>query len=173
MRLLGRWKTSKRLYYDDAFIVFAWLMMLATAIDWQIISGLMYQFRSVVGGQVWPPPSTFVQDTQNFFKGSLAALIFFYTGLWAVKLSFLFFFKRLGHNVQQQKLIWWPVFTLTVATYVVCIGDIQYGCLVVPLTELYKKCTTESSIDYERATLKANCILDVMTDFLSQSVPPK
>lgn len=85
----------------------------------------MYGLISATSGQGLPPPPHFVVDTESYCEGSVAALMFFYSSLWPVKLACLLFFKRLGHNVKGQKLLWWSVFGLTVATYLVCIGNIS------------------------------------------------
>ena len=89
----------------------------------------LYQFDAVTSGQLWPPPATFVTNTEPYYKGSVVVLTFFYTSLWAVKISFLIFFRRLGQNVRRQKVLWWTVFAFTVATYIICIGNIQFSCL--------------------------------------------
>ncbi|KAL9002679.1 MAG: hypothetical protein Q9188_004405 [Gyalolechia gomerana] len=171
VRLYARWRSFKRLWFDDAFVIFAWLMALFTAIDWQIVARYMYQFISITSGQLWPPPASFVKDTENYYKGSVVVLVFFYTSLWAVKFSFLLFFRRLGHNVTGwHKVFWWSVFGFTVATYLVCIGDIQYSCLAVPLPKLFQHCSTDGAIHYQLVTLKFNCAVDVLTDYMSQSL---
>ena len=101
--MFARWKSFEKLSLDDGFVIFAWLLALLTAIDWQIAAGFMYQFEAITNGRLWPPPATFVTDTERYYKGLVVVLVFFYTGLWTVKFSFLLFFKRLGQNVARQK----------------------------------------------------------------------
>lgn len=102
-------------------------------------------------------------------KGSVVILVFFYTSLWAVKVSFLLFFRRLGHNVMGQKVIWWCVFALTLASYFVCIGDIQYSCLTAPPENIIDHCAMGTALRFQQITLKSNCAIDVLTDFASKS----
>ena len=173
MRVYARWRTFKRLWLDDAFVAFAWLLALLTAIDWQIVAKLAYRFQAVVSGKFWPPPDTFEKDTENYFKGTLVVLVFFFTSLWAIKLSFLMFFQRLGQNVTGQKKLWWCVFSLTVATYLVAIGVLQYSCLAGPFQELFQNCTGNRPVQYQRMTLKFTCAMDVLTDYLSESLSSK
>lgn len=150
--------------------MFAWLLSLLTAVDWQVVSGWMYQFILITSGKLWPPPEDFVADTQRYYKGSLIVLVLFYTSLWSVKISFLIFFKCLGHNIRRQKIHWWSVFALTVATYLVCFGDTQYWCLVAPLKDIFAHCSSDSAIHWTLFTLKFNCAMDVLTDILSKSI---
>ncbi|KAL9012109.1 MAG: hypothetical protein Q9173_003108 [Seirophora scorigena] len=39
LRLYARWRSFKRFWFDDLFVVIAWLLALLTAIDWQIVAG--------------------------------------------------------------------------------------------------------------------------------------
>ena len=166
-RLFGRWKGFRKLFFDDAFVVFAWLLALVGAVECHILAKLMFQTLAITSGQLWPLPATFVEDTERILEGSVIVLIFFDTSLWAVKLSFLLFFKRLGRHVRKQKVLWWCVFAFTVATYLVCVGNKPYYCMIAPLEETQMKCTTESAERYRQLTLKLNCALDVLTDFAS------
>lgn len=156
---------------DDALVIFAWLLALLTAIDWQVVAEFMFHFMDITSGRLWPPPATFVNDTERYYKGSVVVNVMFYTSLWAVKFSFLLFFKRLGQNVAGQKVLWWCVFGFTVVTYLLCIGDIQYSCLAAPLAKIEIRCSTDSAVHYQRVTLALNCAVDVVTDYLSVSFP--
>lgn len=126
----------------------------------------MYELMNVSAGLELPGPSFFA-DGERYSRASLAILILFYSTLWSIKLSFLIFFKRLGKNVLRQKLIWWPVFGFTVASYVVAIGVLQFRCLVNSIFYLIEHCTNDSAIQFQRATLWCNCIFDVLTDLSS------
>lgn len=168
IRLYSRLRHApRRLYWDDGFIMFAWLLALLTSVLWQFVAPYMYIFMNVISGQLWPPPDTFLTNTEQYYTGHLIVLIFFYTCLFCIKLSFLFFFKRMGENVAKQKYIWWPVFAVTVAVYIIWIGTIQYKCLARPLEQIIANCSADSDVAFELTTLKSNCALDVVTDFLS------
>lgn len=134
-----------------------------------MVANYLYDFVHLTSGLLWPPPTDFIAHTERYYVGQLVVLIFFYTSLYTVKLSFLLFFKRLGHNVYRQKYIWWPVLIFTLATYFVCIGDIQYKCIIRPFTEIAASCSTAENVQFTLVTLKFNCAMDVLTDFLSTS----
>lgn len=171
IRLFARWKTFKKLFWDDFFVIFAWLLVLLTAVDYQVIQRWASQFIAVTSDQHQPPPSSYLEDledSEKYFKSSIVVLVFFYTSLWAVKVSFLLFFRRLGHNVTGQKVLWWCVFAFTLASYFVCIGDIQYSCLAAPLQNSSVHCATDAALRFQQITLKFNCAIDVLTDFASK-----
>ena len=65
----------------------------------------------------------------RYLGRSIVVIVFSYTGLWAIKLSFLTFFRPLGHNARNQKPVWWTVLAMTVTTYFAYLGTIEYHCL--------------------------------------------
>ncbi|KAF2201225.1 hypothetical protein GQ43DRAFT_471976 [Delitschia confertaspora ATCC 74209] len=165
-----RYKAFRRFYLDDAFVALAWLIVLATSITWQILVRDMFLDNSVARG-LQMPPVDFVERVERFLKGSAAIVFLFYSTLWSIKLSFLFFFRRLYPPVGRWNGFWWAIFGVTMASYFVCIGDIEYNCLVMPLTKIAAKCSSEKSIRFQRMTLIANCVLDVLTDVLITVIP--
>lgn len=167
IRLFARFKVFGRLYADDAIVIFALSLALASAIVSQIFAESLFQLMLVLGGRRLPSPS-FVADSEGFLKASLAVIIFYYSTLWAIKISFLVFFKRLIKNVRRQELMWWPIFGFTMATYFVCMGIIPYNCLVSPLQQSMVICTKDSAVRFQRISLISICVWDVVTDFLSQ-----
>ncbi|KAI9787411.1 MAG: hypothetical protein M1835_002766 [Candelina submexicana] len=171
IRLYARWRSFKRFWFDDALVAFAWLLALLTAIDWQMIAGYMYQTISITSGQLWPPPATFVNDIERYFKGSLVIWVFFLTSLWAVKFAFLLFFRRLGKNVTGQKVLWWLVFAFTLATYLVSVGTLPYSCLTGRISEAAQNCTSNAKIRLQRAILKLACAVDILTDYMIMAIP--
>lgn len=169
LRFLARIRTFKKLLIDDYFVLLALTFVLANAIIWQIYAPHMYYVLTVSAGLEMPDEG-FPQLAESYLKSTAAVIILFYSTLWAVKFSFLLFFKRLGTNVRGQKFLWWPVFGITLATYFACIGSIQYPCLVTSFEYLTVHCRTPAATAFQQITLKLNCAWDVITDCLSTSL---
>ena len=117
----------------------------------------MYENIAVSTGQLFPPPPDFPHNTETYLRRTVVVISFFYTGLWAVKLSFLLFFKRLGQNVRNQKLLWWAVLAIIAATYFACLGTIEYHCLAgtfLYITGIDPQPPTRSqaAVDFSQAT---------------------
>lgn len=165
VRIFARLKTFRKIFADDAFVVFALILALTSAILWQIFAKYMFQLLAVAYGT--PPGPNFPTDFEHYGKASAAVVIFFYSTLWAIKISFLIFFKRLGKNVRRQKLLWWPIFGFTMATYFASIGIIPYNCHMDSLDEVLRDCSTNSATRFQEINIKLNCLWDVLTDFLS------
>lgn len=163
-----RIRSFKKFYWDDAFVLIAWLMLLASAIIWQCISKNMYQALYIASGVSLSIPPTFIEDSQTYLRGMLAIILLFQSGLWSVKISFLLFFRRLGENVSGQKVHWWIAFAFTLATYFVGIGTIQYNCLTPSFADIIQNCSFGPAINFERTTLITNCMIDVSSDLMSE-----
>ncbi|KAM4064609.1 hypothetical protein HRG_005022 [Hirsutella rhossiliensis] len=170
VRLYSRFRGPRRLYWDDLFVIVAFALALVTAALWQWVAPDMYYLLNVAAGFAPPTPDVF--DRQRvWLRVSLVVELFFYTSLTAVKLAFLFFFRRLGHNVPGQKYMWWPIFLFTLAIWVASMGNVQYRCLVGPVEDLNGYCGEPSAIEFTTITLKVNCALDIFSDFLIMLIP--
>lgn len=167
LRLVSRFRAgSRQLFLDDWFAIFASILVLITAALWQWTAADMYYVLDISAG-LSVPDADFYTKLILFARIQFVVEFFFYTTLIAVKLSFLLFFRRLGQRVQGQQYIWWPVLFFSLVSYIVSLGDIQYACELGPAETLVTYCNSASATNFTTATLKANCALDVFSDFLS------
>ncbi|KAK8081413.1 hypothetical protein PG996_000194 [Apiospora saccharicola] len=105
IRLISRFRGPRKLFADDWLALFAWLLCVLSAIVWQRVAPYLYTFMNVVIGNLWPPPDSFIPDSEQAYQGQLVVLVFWYTSLFLVKLSLLFFFRRLRRNVTRGKYL--------------------------------------------------------------------
>lgn len=131
---------------------------------------------------------TLLDQFATALHGNLASYICSWSCLWSVKLSFVVFFHGLGRQIKAQQILWWSVLRFIVATYLVCISILDYGCLtsrgldilgryypVYPLfgrliaNEPLEKCTSQEVIDYEYANIRVTTTFDIVSDVLSKS----
>jgi len=121
-------KSFRRLYSEDYVIIAAWGMLLATSVLWQTVIPKQYEQYAVASGRMGITPDLVAEQTLLMhILAPITAL--FYTCLWAVKLSLLLFFQRLGSKVTGQKIWWWSILVVTVLTWAACIGDIHWRCM--------------------------------------------
>ena len=128
-RIYARVVAFRRLYSDDVLVLMALLMFLSSTIIWQIYKEHLYENLDVSSGLLFPPPKSFPSDTEAYLKASVAVIIFFYSSLWFVKFSFLVFFRRLGHRVRGQNILFWVVTGITAASWLASLGTLEYPCL--------------------------------------------
>ena len=142
VRVIVRLKVFHKLFADDPLVLFSCVLLLSNTIIWQLFKEDLYLNLAVDAGQVYPPPADFPGRTKRYLRATVAIVTFFYTGLWAIKLSFLVFFKKLGKNVRNQTIIWWSVMAVTCASYFACLGTIDYNCIVKSF--MYIECEFEA-----------------------------
>lgn len=170
-RLVSRFQGPHRLFLDDGLVVFPWLLSLVTAAVWQWDARDMYYIMNVQAGLATYAPDKYLPSLRNWLNASLIAELFFYTALFSIKMSCLFFFRRLGNKINYFRYIWWGVLFVTVSCYLASVGNVDYKCLVGTIEQITGVCQTEHEIAFTTATLKANAALDIVTDFMSLSTP--
>lgn len=170
LRLTSRWRGPKRLFWDDACAGLAATLVLITASLWQWAARDIYYFLNLAAGLV-PLEADFSIRLHRGLMASLIVELFFYTSLFLVKLSFLFFFRRLGTHVRGQKYIWWPIFAFSSVSYLISIGNVEYHCLINTTAYIEGFCSSQEAIAFTTATLVTNCVLDVLSDFASKHFP--
>ncbi|PYH44038.1 uncharacterized protein BP01DRAFT_275612, partial [Aspergillus saccharolyticus JOP 1030-1] len=169
-RLYVRLLTYRRLFLDDALVVAAWITTVATAVMWQVEGPVLYHYSPVFGGQVLPTLEFL--DAYLHLQGYMVAwLVLFYSGLWLVKLSFLSFFYTLGGKMRTHRIWWWVVFGFTVAWWFVCIGIIDYRCLINDTSYIMTHCGSTGHIHKDNQIIYISCAGDILTDLLILSVP--
>lgn len=167
LRLVSRLRAyPRRLYLDDWLAIFAWILVFITTALWQWKAADMYYILDVSAGLA-TVDAEFFSRIVPFARMQLVVNLFFYTTLVAIKFSFLFFFRRLSQRVHGQQYVWWSVMLLTVASYLVSVGDIEYECELGSAETLVTYCNSAAATTFTTDTLKANCALDVLSDFLS------
>ncbi len=172
-RLVVRIVKLRRLFFDDAFVIFAWLCLLIIAIISQVMLDSWYLLARLASGQLLIfPPSNILQLGERNMRFTATIYMLFYTSLWSIKFSFLLFFRRLDQVVKAQRILWWAVFTLCVATYLVCLGTFDWYCLTGPILEVPQRCYTPHRIRYTIMSIKIPTALDIATDTLSKLVIP-
>jgi hypothetical protein len=131
-RIYKRLQVSERFVAEDYFILLAWILLLSNAILWSVESDNLFLGTSIAtGGTHTIPPN--IADVMNaYFRSLLAMYIITNSGLWCVKVSLLFFFKRFGRRKRTQRILWWCATVFIAASFVACIGIQGYSCLTAP-----------------------------------------
>ena len=137
-RIFVRIKVFRRLWIEDVLVIFAWALLLITAVMWQTQVDALYTQFKLLTGAVLPTPEIEYHQTV-YFKCLAAIIVFFYTCLFAVKLSFLFFFRRLGDRVEGQRTWWWFNVILNTAAWITLIGSMGWRCMLNSLEYIDSK----------------------------------
>ena len=145
----------------------ATILMVVTAALWQWAAKDMFYTIDVEAGLA-PFAANFLERVHNWVTVSLIIELFYYVILLLIKLSFLFFFGRLGKGTQSFKWIWWTVLGFIAISFLVSVGDVDYGCLTETGLENMMRCNTRERIDKTAITMEVNCFFDIFSDLLSK-----
>ncbi|KAK4175391.1 hypothetical protein QBC36DRAFT_24832 [Triangularia setosa] len=172
VRLYTRIRASRRLFWDDAILIFGALLVVLSAALWQWAAPTLWFILDVGAGVAFPGDlEKFLQDVESTMRVFFVEQLFFYSTLACVKLSLLFFFRRVGWHMTKLRIAWWSVLAFVVATWVASVGDAQWGCLVAKGFDIMAQCTEPPAIAYANLTLRVNCALDVLSDAAVLSIP--
>ncbi|KAE8382377.1 hypothetical protein BDV26DRAFT_253858 [Aspergillus bertholletiae] len=160
----------RRLFVDDFFVLLAWAIMLTTAVIWQIQGQVLYKLYAVSTGQEPYTPAV-LPMFESFMRYIAPMTIMFYSGLWAIKFSFMSFFFRLNSKVKSHRIWWYVVMFVVGGVYIASVADIDYKCSRGGLEFILTKCSDLDHIHYQNRTFWANCAGDVVTDMLILSIP--
>ena len=133
-RTYVRLKVFRRLFLDDILVLLAWLIFLANVILYQIMLPTVYLIIEVYndietkGSQVMP--EDFPAKLDFFLHAYMACNFAFWCSLWAVKASFLAFFRKLGQNVARQNFLWWCATVMTAICFIINFAIWDYRCSV-------------------------------------------
>ena len=133
-RAYARWKVFRRYFYDDAFVLLAWVLFVAQMIICQIMLPTLNDLHKMTreaasqGSNTLPvgadPKLRFIERT------SMACSLGFTCTIWAVKASFLIFFRRLGRQVRWQNTIWCFALAITVIGFILFFPIWSFKCAV-------------------------------------------
>jgi rhodopsin domain-containing protein len=98
---------------EDLFIWLAFLSFLALAIGYIVAAPVMFRVTNATSGMT-PIYDTIFQDGDFMLKIFFANTLLLWCVLWAVKLSFLFLYRRLFVGLSGQIQWWWAVLVFTV-----------------------------------------------------------
>ena len=82
--------------------------------------------------------SNYSSQLHRFQKMQNAYLVFTYTTIFSVKLSFLFFFRTLVRQARQMMIYWWTVLFTMIVAWILCI--IVGTCITCPYYDI--RCST-------------------------------
>ena len=129
-----RLKVFRRFFLDDILVLSAWLIFLAHVILNQIVLPTLYLVVAVNEaadkGELTVLPEGFQAKVEFLFHTFMANSFAFWCCLWAIKASFLGFFRKLGHNVARQNVLWWCALSATVIGFVITIAIWDYKCFI-------------------------------------------
>lgn len=119
--------TFHRLFIDDFLVLFAWSAIFVGHVIWQIEGGVVFELYEIADGIV-AITADFVIRFRRFVRFLTILELLFYSAIWAVKFSFITFFRRLCFQVKSLRIWWIIVLCFTICGLLVSVADIDYRC---------------------------------------------
>lgn len=102
-------------------------------------------------------------------RASGIVLILNIVGIWLIKLNFLVFFYRLGHQVRAYLIFWCVAVVIVVGCGAVLLGIIPYSCSFDDnFSHQTHQCASVSSVSHIYTMYKLSIVLDVLSDAISE-----
>lgn len=171
-------------------ILVAWLFSLGNGITWSAVYKQMYQVISLAKSSTIDfseVPANIGWMQRRYLNGQLSAYLISFTGLWLIKLSFVFFFRQLGNRYRAQQILWWVVLVLVIGCYGGTLGCLDYKCEMSSLeysigqlpyppaswrtgaanNGLTEVCATAGAMHSQQVRLRVATTLDILSDAAS------
>ncbi len=112
---------------DDCFLFLAVAALAGSAGLFYAAEPGLYMFDAIVAGRLIPPVD-FFQRAVNTATYGTTGLVMGWIAIFAVKFSFLFYFRTLVNRIHNLKTWWWCVFVICIpvaftnifGTFIVC-----------------------------------------------------
>jgi hypothetical protein len=115
-------------------------------------------------------PPDFMEKTGTLYISAGAFFVLYYTLLWSIKLSFLFFFRRMYIQIESWMRYWWAILFITGAAYIASIFCLPWNCMPSSKLNIGGTCTNSSHTSSNlRPTSFVAGVLDISTDIISKS----
>ena len=154
LRILIRLKVLGHLMIDDGLMILAIICLLTSA----VLNSMMVPTTFIVQDvriHHAPKPVNYDRIEDSYAKYQWAVAYLFFTGIWAVKGSFLAFYDRLTQRLTFYRRAWWATIVITILTY---IGSLFAYAFLDGIN--FRTNLKNDAIQYEFAA-------DVTTDILS------
>ena len=133
VRTVIRIRSQGRLAPDDYMLIFACVTLIASTVLLFDVAETVYWDEALI---LDPSPATlaeaflptFPAKIMHFQQKVFAYLSLTWTTIFAVKLSFLLFFRSMVDRVKKMELFWKVVFGITVVFYCYCAAAVYMGC---------------------------------------------
>ncbi|KAI9817312.1 MAG: hypothetical protein M1832_004734 [Thelocarpon impressellum] len=170
-RLYVRRVKLRRFFWDDACHVFAWVILLVSAALYTSIAPVLYRVMAVTSGQQLLTVDFITRDIPRYVDFQFASTILFWVVLWAVKFSFLIFYRRFFRDLRSHMIAWWAVTAFTSLAFIACLVPLLTACGSTAAYFRINACLTDSAIRRTKFSIKISTSVDVLSDLMIMALP--
>lgn len=119
IRTAIRFHVFGRLFADDFWVYLALAILTTIATLYNYAVPIMFEYEQILHGKKLLTHD-FGDRARLFLKLQFAIIVLFWTCIWAVKISFLIWYKKLTDFPSNREMMWNLVTGFTVASYLGC-----------------------------------------------------
>ncbi|KAL9599041.1 MAG: hypothetical protein Q9219_004075 [cf. Caloplaca sp. 3 TL-2023] len=168
-RVFIRAKLNHKVYVDDGFFFLAMVTLVAGTIMTYTDIPYIYLQQNVQAG-VEAPPVDLIPRLIHSVKLQDSAVVLLSASVFAVKLSFLAFFRSLIQRIRKLEAWWWVVLAVVVPSSLMLVVSNFISCAYFD-ERILVKCVTAGALKRQNDTLKAVTILDIVSDVFIITIP--
>ena len=189
LRLYVRQTKLRGLGWDDLLHCMAWTVLLGLVALETSVNHLIFKVSNVTSGRTSLTASFLEDEVPHYIVVQLAIMLLTWTTTWAVKASFLLFYRGLLRNTGRYMIAWWLVTIFTGLAYIsvffpiifTCgspadyfsIGKLGAICLHSSLNLPSDACLSPHSIERTKGNVGYTTAVDITTDLMSRSSGPE
>ncbi|MCJ1310150.1 hypothetical protein MMC25_003811 [Agyrium rufum] len=163
-RFVIRLRVFRRFFWDDLTHLIALLALLGFAVSTQEYVLHVKTEVAVAAGEI-PMPADFATIKHQGRQYQVALSTFAWISLWAVKFTFLLFYRLLFEVSEKFVKAWWITVVFTFATFWIPIAGVLTACGAA--SQLYNDAACKKDPFYQQQLLEYSCAFQVVTDLLS------
>lgn len=174
-----------RLFADDICVYIALVILISLGVLYNHAISAIFKIERVLYGEV-VYPLDFKEQVDLFLKLQFSIITLFWTSLWAVKLSFLMFYRKILAGLPGH-LIWWRlILVFTVLAYLGCQATNLKSCTPIsnyfhigmricdigccPILTVIGACESRQNTYFQNLNLYYSTAVDVLCDVLSKNL---
>ncbi|TVY71495.1 Satratoxin biosynthesis SC1 cluster protein [Lachnellula suecica] len=160
-RYVIRFRMLGKLLIDDWIHGLASIVMVGYMITYTIMFPLNYSVELFVAGKGDEPS---VANFNRYFHLEIAVTLLFWVIIYAVKLSFLFFYRSIFGVSTTFIRAWWFVMIFTVLTFWICFIFVFWACGTPSQLFVVESCLSPSTLSLTSTLVTMWCVLNVISD---------
>lgn len=159
-----------RLFADDVCIYIALVILISLGVLHNHAISAIFKIERVLYGEV-VYPLDFKEQVELFLKLQFSIITLFWTSLWAVKLSFLMFYRKILAGLPGHMIWWRLILVFTVLAYLGCQATNLKSC--TPISNYFHigACESRQNTYFQNLNLYYSTAVDVVCDVLIMALP--
>lgn len=167
MRLSIRLACFQKLHTEDVLMILALSIMITNATVLHIWIGDIYTMIHVQNGYAVSFDFLF-ERIPLATRATGIVVILSNVGIWTIKLNFMAFFYRLGHQIKIYRICWWVALAGVVGCGAAVLGVVPYHCLFGNIVYVVQTCLSTEGTSNIYNAWRAGIAVDVVSDVISK-----